>query len=131
MERCSWATAPCRTFARAWGPIAVSLEGDPARVVWMPAHSTDTSYIGKLLSNGQPVQAHDVAGNALVDTLAKGIASRDSVPREQVRLVRERSARLRDVALWIGRATAYANHCPLDALTRVDPCDIRRCVRDS
>ena len=66
------ATAPGRTFARAWGPPSVSLEDDPERAVWMSARSTATSYIGKRLSNGQPALAHDVVG----DTLCTGWPSR-------------------------------------------------------
>ncbi|CAK0854479.1 unnamed protein product [Prorocentrum cordatum] len=33
-----WATAPCRTLARAWGPISAALESDPDRVAWLPAN---------------------------------------------------------------------------------------------
>ena len=97
----------------------------------MPAHNTATSYIGKKLSNGQPLQAHDVVGNDLVDGLAKRIARRDALPRAQVRMVRKAAARLHDAAVWIGRATAYANHCPLDALVAVDLHAKRQYVRDS
>ena len=97
----------------------------------MPAHNTATSFIGKRLSNGQPVEPHDVTGNDLVDELAKQIARRDALPRSQVRMLREQAARLRQAAIWIGRATAYANHCPLDALVAVDPDGKRRYVRDS
>ena len=127
----TWANAPSRSFGRAWGPISSALADDPERVAWMPAHSTATSFIGKRLSNGQPVRAHDVTGNDLVDGLAKKIARRDAMPRCQVRLVRQRATRLREAAIWIGRATAYANHCPLDALVSVDPIGKRRFVRDS
>ena len=38
-----WATAPERRLARAWGPLAVALEGHPDGVVWMPAHTTDAA----------------------------------------------------------------------------------------
>ena len=97
----------------------------------MPAHNTATSYVGKKLSNGQPVQAHDVVGNDNVDGLAKQVARRDAMPRAQVQSVRDAAERLRDAAIWIGRATAYANHCPLDALVAVDPAAPRQYLRDS
>ena len=46
-------------------------------------------------------------------------------------MVRWQAARLHEAATWIGRATAYANHCPLDALVQVAP-DAKRCfIRDS
>jgi len=83
------------------------------------------------MSNGKPVQAHDVTGNDLVDELAKQIARRDALPRAQVQMVRDAAARLREAALWIGRATAYANRCPLDTLAPVDPGAKRQYVRDS
>ena len=44
------------------------------RVLWMPAHCSAGSIGGKTLSNGQPLMAHDVAGNAYVDELAKRLA---------------------------------------------------------
>ena len=126
-----WATAPCRALARAWGPLSAALQPDPDRVIWMPAHCTDTGYVGKSLGNGQPLQAHDVAGNDYVDALAKQAARRDAVPRAQVRMVRAAAERLRDAALWIGRATAFANHCPLDSMVPVAPGAKRQYLRDS
>jgi len=97
----------------------------------MPAHSTASSSIGKPSSDGRPVQAHDGIGNSLVDELAKQIARRDAVPRAQVKAVREAAARLCDAAVWIGRATAYANHSPVDAWVPMDPQATRQFVRDS
>ena len=97
----------------------------------MPVHNTATSYVGKKMSNGQPVQAHDVVGNDLVDELAKQIARRDALPRAEVQMVREAAACLCEAAVWIGRATVYANRCPLDVLVPVDPNAKRQYVRDS
>jgi len=127
----AWANAPCRTFARAWGPISNALADDHQRVVWMPAHNTATSFVGKKLSNGELVQSHDVIGKDMVDELAKRVARTDAMPRHQVAMVRQQATRLREAAMWIGRATAYANRCPLDALMRTSPNDKRQFVRDS
>ncbi|CAK0854921.1 unnamed protein product [Prorocentrum cordatum] len=83
------------------------------------------------MSNGELVQAHDVAGNDLVDDLAKQTARRGAIPRAQVQLVRAVAARLRDAAVWIGRTTVYANRCTLDVLAPVDTGSKRQCARDS
>jgi len=79
----SWANAPCRTFARAWGPVANALEGDKARVVWMPARSLLGNITHKRISNGMPLRAADLVGNDLVDQLAKRVARRSAMPKHQ------------------------------------------------
>ena len=127
----SWANAPCRTFARAWGPVANALEGDKARVVWMPAHSSLSNITHKRLSNGMPLRAGDVVGNDLVDQLAKRVARRSAMPKHQLSFVRSQATRLMEAAMWIGRATVFANHCPLESLTSVDPLAAKQFVRDS
>jgi len=108
----SWANAPNRKFARIWGPVAVALEGDEERAVWMPAHCAEAAASQKRLSNGDLLTVADIRGNALVDTLAKQIAKRDQVPKAQRALVCTANERLTGIAVWIGRATAYANNFP-------------------
>jgi hypothetical protein len=46
-------------------------------------------------------------------------------------MVRREATRLREAAMWIGRATAYAYRCPVSELQPVDPGDRQRYVRDS
>ena len=77
----------------------------------MPAHC-GSNFQGKRLSNGEALSQADVDGNAYVDSLAKQAAQRDRAPREQVAIVRNASSRLESIALWIGQATAFANHFP-------------------
>ena len=88
-----------------------------SKVIWMPAHNSTSNLGGKWLSNGQPLSASDVIGNDLVDELAKQAAGADAFPKEHIEMVRQMAGRLHEAAMWIGRATAYANHCPVDALT--------------
>ena len=127
----AWANAPCRTLARMWGPVAAGLSGENERVVWMPAHNSEADVGNKTLSNGEALAPSDVVGNDLADELAKQIARGDAMPECQMDLVRDQGSQLRDAAMWIGRATAYANNCPLDDLgvARVD--GRRRFVRDT
>ncbi|CAK0875640.1 unnamed protein product, partial [Prorocentrum cordatum] len=93
-----WATVPGQAFARAWGPILVPLESNPDWVMRTQAQNTVTNDVSKKMSNGRLAQASDVAGNDLVDDLAKQAARRDAVPQAQVQLVRAAAARLRDAA---------------------------------
>ena len=74
------------------------------------------------MRSGQSVRAHNIVGNDFVDALAKEIARKDALPRAQIQMVCETAARLRDAAVRIGRATAYANRCPLVALSAADAC---------
>ena len=70
----------CKKFARAWGLVAIALEGDTERVCWMPAHCSQENTDHKKLSNGTSLTKADVRGNDLVDSLAEKIARRDRVP---------------------------------------------------
>eukprot|EP00973_Karenia_brevis_P049407 6855064-Karenia_brevis.AAC.1 len=84
----AWAAAPERKFGRAWGPVAAALDGEAKRVVWMPAHCTESNIEHKKCSDGAPLTAADVRGNDLVDALAKQVAKRDQVPKSQLAMVR-------------------------------------------
>ena len=76
------------------------------------------------LSDGSKLTTADVQSNDFVDTLAKQIARRDRVPNSQLAMVRRAGKRLKDIAMWIGRATAYANSFP-------DPAGSQRRLRDA
>ncbi len=56
--------------------------------------------------------ALDLKGNADVDQLAKGMASKHTVPVEQWRMVRRESGKLVAIARWLGMATEIANSFP-------------------
>jgi hypothetical protein len=108
----SWAEAPERKLARAWAPIAATMDADPHRVVWMPAHCTE-SHVGKRqLSNGEYLTAADLKGNALVDALAKEAARENRLPSEQRNQVRSLTELVDAVARWIGQVTKLANSLP-------------------
>jgi hypothetical protein len=126
-----WATSPSRTFARAWGPLCAALADDPGRVVWMPAHCGKEAIGVRQLSNGQLLRRADLTGNDLVDSLAKRAAMRWALPRGQVKFVRTVATRLRQAAMWIGQATAFANHCPMATLAFVPEGEAPRFVRDT
>ena len=94
-----WASAPDRNLARAWAPLAASLEDDAGRVVWMPAHCTE-SHIGvRQLSNGDSLTAVDLKGNALVDKLAKEAAGADRLPSQQRKMVADLSETVTAIAM--------------------------------
>ena len=107
-----WATAPNRVFARAWGPLAASLEDDPHRVVWMPAHCTQSDIGHKFLSDGTMMQDMDVVANAFVDRHAKSIARQDGVPPQVKQRIAHRWARVTAIAKWIGQCTVLAGEVP-------------------
>ncbi len=104
-----WAAAPSRRLARAWCPLAAALDEGSERVEWMPAHCSAS------LGNGLPLTAYHVEGNAHVDRSAKAVARRDRPPLKDVELVR-REAMVSDIARWVGKATAFANHFPAPAV---------------
>jgi hypothetical protein len=108
----TWATAPDRKLARAWGPLAAALDGEPQRVVWMPAHCSHALVGIRTLSDGTPLSAIDVNANALVDRLAKAAARADRAPASQLAAVRTLGCRLTAIARWIGQVTVYAGSFP-------------------
>ena len=108
----TWASAPDRCLARIWSPLNAALDDDPSRVVWMPAHCSQAAVGVKQLGNGEKLSAIDVAGNALVDRLAKEAARADRLSRAQLSTVRGITEKLTAVATWIGQATVLANHFP-------------------
>ncbi len=107
------------------------IEGDRDRVKWMPAHNGSGSIAHKRLSDGTRLTREHVAGNDLVDCLAKEVAKADARPKAQMAFARAQARRVVEAAQWLGRCTAYANHCPLSDLTEVDPHAKRQYVRDT
>ena len=108
----TWAEAPERCLARVWAPLNATLDDDPTRVVWMPAHCGLTAVGERKLGNGEVLTALDRTGNAFVDELAKEAAKLDRLPLGQRALVRDRGELVTAVATWIGQATQLANHFP-------------------
>ncbi len=108
----TWATAPHRVLAQAWGPLAVTIEDAAQSVVWMLAHCTVAQVGAKRLGNGAVLSTLGRDANIHVDELAQSAARSGAVPREQ----RERAKKLWEkvsmLATWIGVATALASHFP-------------------
>ena len=82
----------------------------------------------KKLGNGALLTALDLAGNDLVDRLAKEAARADRLPRARCEEVRRLGEVLTAVATWIGQATELANQFPDPHWAGVGK---RQCFRDS
>ena len=108
-----WATAPERTFARAWGALAAALEDQTDAVVWMPAHCSAEDVHSKHLSDGSCMTEIDRQGNHSADLLAKSAAEKDRLSRHQRQLVRDLWDKVTAIATWIGQATSLANAFPM------------------
>ena len=103
-----WATAPDRKLARAWGPLATTLEDWADRVVRMPAHCAAAQVDTKQLGDGSRMTHRDRLANAEVDELAKSIARAARLPEVQLTGVRALWDRVIAIAMWTGQATALA-----------------------
>ena len=109
LQDASWANAADRVFGRIWGPISAMLEGSAAyRLAWMPAHCSTKSIGKKFLSNGFPLHAIDLTGNAYVDTWCKAAASAQASPVAELKRIADTGKYLSDIAKWIGIGTAAA-----------------------
>ena len=108
----AWATAPERHLARAWSPLAASLEDQVGNVVWMPAHTSHEAVGNKRLGDGSYLSEVDRRLNDIVDRLAKLAAKADRLPLAQRRLVQALWDRVTAIAIWIGQATVLANEFP-------------------
>ena len=108
----SWACAPERHLARAWGPLAAALEDGVDRVVWMPAHCGREDVGAKRLGDGSLLSETDRLANAEVDELAKAAATNDRLPPSACKWVRAQWDRVTAVATWIGQATVLADAFP-------------------
>ena len=107
-----WANSPARPFGRAWGPIAANFEGDPSRLVWMPAHCTAAQVSSKKLSTGEPMTQANRRGNSLVDWLAKEAALWDQLHPTFLKLIKSEAALVTAIAICIGQCGVLANHFP-------------------
>ena len=108
------ATAGKSYYARVWAAVFAALDdqGTATDILWMPAH-TGPSHIGtSTLSDGSLLTRTDQYANDLADKLAKSAALEFRVPVQ----VRSRLAAdqllARQLALWLGRATALATAYP-------------------
>ena len=110
----AYATAGQSYYARVWAAVFAAFDdqGATTDILWLPAH-TGPSHIGTaVLSDGSLMTRTDQSANDLADKLAKSAAQEFRVPE----LVRSRLAAdqvlARQLAMWLGQATAMANACP-------------------
>ena len=96
----------------------------------MPAHCSASSAGKKLLSNGFPLHAIDIAGNAYCDKWAKAAAAAQSLPKSELKRIADAGAFLTEVAKWIGICTTAANRCPFGMDAKGKPFFIRDAEAD-
>ena len=107
-----WATAPEQPLARAWGPLAASLEGSADDVGWAPAHTGEEAVGSKRLSDGSWLSEVDWHLNCVADGLARAAAQVDRIASAHRREVLALWEQVTDVAIWIGQATVLADDFP-------------------
>ena len=125
----AFATAGQSYYARVWASLFAALDdqGADTDILWMPAHTgPDRLGIAKL-SDGSLMTRTDQMANDLADELAKAAARQYRVPE----VIRSRIAAdqilARQLAMWVGQATAMANACPTtDGKTVRDSCPAPR-----
>ena len=83
-------------------------------ILWLPAH-TGPSHIGTaMLSDGSLMKRTDQYANGLADGLAKRAALEFRVPAAVRHLLDADQVLARQLAMWVGHATAMANACRLN-----------------
>ena len=107
----AWATASGRYYARIWNVIFSSLDDaeDAVDLEWMPAHLRAEDVGHLLLSDGSSLTATDRSANAEADRLAKAAARSVRVPAGVRRRIDSACECARQLAKWIGQATAAAS----------------------
>jgi hypothetical protein len=82
------------------------LEDTPKeKVVWMPAHKSKQAAGQFRCSNGEPLTANDIKGNAEADRLARLAVRQHRVDPAEVRMWERRCIEATETAKWIARAT--------------------------
>ena len=88
-------------------------------VLLMPAHLSPAQNLqaalrknNVVLADGHTLIRHMVLASDFVDRHAKIAANTFRLLPSDVRLVRDEAARVKDIARWVGMATAYANPHP-------------------
>ena len=108
------ATSGKSYYARAWAAVFAALDdhGSTADILWMPAH-TGPSHIGTAtLSDGSLMTRIDQSANDLADKLAKSAALEFRVPLQVRSRIAADQVLARQLAMWIGQATAMASAYP-------------------
>ena len=110
----AWATAAGPFYARIWSVVFAQVDDVlDLDLAWMPAHTKPADVGELLLSNGLALTCIDRDANAEADRLAKAAAVAHRVPASVRGRVDAAHARARELALWIGRATAAAGRSEL------------------
>ena len=100
-----WIYSSKRRYHQHWVTIFQALDaGESAeRVVWVPAHVSETR-IGELsCGDGTPITKDMWLGNKLVDELAKRGAHTTKAPQDVVRRVVARQLQAQELAIFVGQ----------------------------
>ena len=84
------------------------------RVVWVPAHISESRIGDVSCGDGTPITKHMWLGNKLVDELAKRGAHTIKAPQDVVRSVVARQLQAQELAVFVGQVIALANAWPGD-----------------
>ena len=109
-----WIYSSKRRYHQHWVTIFRALDaGESAeRVVWVPAHVSETR-IGELsCGDGTPFTKDMWIGNKLVDELAKRGAHTTKAPQDLIRRVVARQLQAQELAIFVGQVNALANAWP-------------------
>jgi hypothetical protein len=108
----SWAGSSKRRLARIWLIVAGQLDDClkvQDMVIWMPAHTTESSIGQKRCSDGRLVSEEMWHANQLVDLMAKGAAESIRVSGTFRSWLSFREKQLTDLVVFIGKLTYAAN----------------------
>ena len=111
-----WIYSSKRRHHQHWVSIFQTLDaGESAgRVVWVPAHISESRIGDVSCGDGTPITKHMWLGNKLVDELAKRGAHTIKAPQDVVRSVVARQLQAQELAVFVGQVTALANAWPGD-----------------
>ncbi len=107
-----WSRSSKRRYARVWSVVAVGLDdGASADIVcWIPAHLSRDRINEARCSDGTLVSADMWAANQVADLLAKEAAESARHPLVTLEQLKDRTAQLKELAIFVGRLTYAANN---------------------
>ena len=101
------------SLARVFNVLFAAIDDTPVELfAWMPAHC-GMDDVGRVrLSHGSRLTEFDRRANELADTSAKEAVKEHRVPVTVRKRVKATAQRVRELAMWLGRATHLANAQP-------------------
>ena len=110
------ATRPTGALAQLWSRIATLLDDnvyaliETGKLIWMPAHSSQSAIGRAVRSDGHFVTPLDWRANRLADAIAKAAAGCDQVCVDAVRLLAKAEQLVAHECAVLGSVTFAANH---------------------